>query len=332
MKPDRAATRSWRQLLTIAGTASLMLQPIEWAGIRAAPDRSKTPPEERAVQYLAAEVPRWVRENKCFSCHNNGDAARALYVARRMGYAVPDHALSDTSGFLSDPGQWDRNGPEGLFSDKRLARIQFAATLVSAHRAGVVADRTAVSRAAGLVAEIQGPDGSWSIDTAEPIGSPATYGRSLATALTRETLQSVDAEWFRSSIDRAGSWLRKLPVRNTLDAAAVLLSADDSPAWSAQQQQALSLLGRGQSDDGGWGPYVASPSEPFDTAVALLALVRWREQSEVPAMMRRGRAYLLATQLADGSWPETTRPAGAESYAQRLSTAGWAAQALLATK
>ncbi len=48
-------------------------------------------------------------------------------------------------------------------------------------------------------------------------------------------------------------------------------------------------------------------------------------------MARRGRAFLIAEQRADGSWPETTRPTGGESYAQRISTAGWAAMALLLT-
>ena len=46
----------------------------------------------------------------------------------------------------------------------------------------------------------------------------------------------------------------------------------------------------------------------------------------------RGRAYLLAQQIDDGSWPETTRPANQESYAQRISTTGWALLALLATE
>jgi len=60
-------------------------------------------------------------------------------------------------------------------------------------------------------------------------------------------------------------------------------------------------------------------------AEALLA------QADLGAMRQRGRAYLVAAQLADGSWPETTRPAGADSYAQRLSTTGWTTLALLAT-
>ena len=38
--------------------------------------------EAHAIGFLAAEVPKWKRDNGCYSCHNNGDAARALCAAR----------------------------------------------------------------------------------------------------------------------------------------------------------------------------------------------------------------------------------------------------------
>ena len=41
-------------------------------------------PEGKALAYLAIEVPRWSSEHKCFSCHNNGDGARALYLAIKL--------------------------------------------------------------------------------------------------------------------------------------------------------------------------------------------------------------------------------------------------------
>ena len=50
------------------------------------------------------------------------------------------------------------------------------------------------------------------------------------------------------------------------------------------------------------------------------------------AAIARGRQFLIDRQLPDGSWPETTRPSGQESYAQRISTAGWATLALLEKK
>jgi hypothetical protein len=64
--------------------------------------------------------------------------------------------------------------------------------------------------------------------------------------------------------------------------------------------------------------------------VVLLALLQFKDQDQIKPLLARGRAYLIAEQFPDGSWPETTRPARGESYAQRLSTAGWATMALLA--
>src|SRR4051812_20412509 len=96
--------------------------------------------EGRALAYLAREVPRWSAENKCYSCHNNGDAARALYVAVRLARRVPDPALADTTRWLAHPERWDNNGGEGAASDKKLARIQFAAALVAALDAGRLED------------------------------------------------------------------------------------------------------------------------------------------------------------------------------------------------
>ncbi len=87
-------------------------------------------PESRAIAYLADEVSLWSRENHCFSCHNNGDGARVLYTARRLSYAVPEESLAETTQWLARPLEWDNNRGEPGFSDKRLARIQFAASLV----------------------------------------------------------------------------------------------------------------------------------------------------------------------------------------------------------
>src|SRR5262245_46148302 len=125
---------------------------------------SATTAEHRALAYLAREVPRWSTENKCYSCHNNGDAARALYVGKRLGYDVAPKALNDTSHWLARPQGWDRNGGETGISDKRLARIQFAAALREAMAAGLVRDRRPLREAAQLVAADQDKDGSWQVD------------------------------------------------------------------------------------------------------------------------------------------------------------------------
>jgi hypothetical protein len=318
---------------------ALAAAPARAGGPRPGPD-ARTP-EARALAYLAREVPRWSRENHCYSCHNNGDAARALYEALRSGVdpPVPAAALADTTRWLTRPEGWDRNGGEGPFSDKRLARVQFASALSAAVAAGAVADRGPLDRAAGRLADDQAADGSWPVegDAVAP-GSPAGYGRALATFVAREVLRAADPGRHRGAVERADRWLLARPTASVMDASIALLTlsapgrAADTPATADLRRRALARLRAGQSDDGGWGPYVDAPPEPFDTALALLALAGLDPEAEARPMVARGRAFLAATQRDDGSWPETTRPAGAESYAERLSTAGWATRALLATR
>jgi hypothetical protein len=310
------------------------------ASLPAAPDGPPPPkppaestPEARALAYLVEEVPRWSKENNCFSCHNNGDGARALYAAVRLGHKVPAKALEDTSRWLGKPERWDHNGGEGPFSDKLLARIQFGAALVEAVDAGLVKDREALGRAAELVAASQQKDGSWQVDAESAVGSPGTYGPALATHFARRLLKRGDAKKYRDAVEKAGAYLRGRPVKTVLDAAVALLELEGSEEKEAaeRRRECLALLGTAQAKEGGWGPYPKSAPEPFDTALVVLALSRCGDAKEVKEMLRRGRAFLVETQERDGSWRETTRPAGRESYPQRLSTAGWATLALLAT-
>jgi hypothetical protein len=291
-----------------------------------------TSAEQHALDYLSREVPAWSVKNKCFSCHNNGDGARALYTALRLGHSVPKKSLADILDWLTHPEQWDKIGDAAGSSDKNLARIQFAAALVDGLDAQVIKNREVLAKVAVLVAENQKLDGSWQVDAPGNVGSPATYGPCLATYLARRTLQKADAKQFKAAIGKANHWFERTSVKNILDAAAVLQALSDisTTEASAQRRHCHDLIRRGESKDGGWGPYVNSPPEPFDTAVVILALSHYHEEAGVKDMIKRGRAFLVKSQQEDGSWPETTRPAGAQSYAQRISTTAWATMALLA--
>lgn len=328
MDVDRNRSIRWAATLTAVVAAICSIACL------AGPPGAEDGPERRALAYLAREVPRWSAENKCFSCHNNGDAARALYRAVRTGEQVPDAALVDTTRWLEHPEGWEHNGGEGAFSDKVLARVQFAAALADAVDAGLSKDRAALDRAAERLVGDQGADGSWRVDAGGAVGSPATYGPSLATAMALRTLRAADPGRFAAAIDRADRWLCAAPVANVLDAGAALMAvgdADDAEA-KAQAGRCLDLIRKAEASRGGWGPFVNAPAEPFDTALVLLALARCGDIPGRSELIRCGREFLIASQLPDGSWPETTRPPDGESYAQRLSTAGWALQALIATR
>lgn len=299
------------------------------------PARGDGPPgeaERRAVAFLAREVPAWSRENHCFSCHNNGDAARALLAATASAEPPNESTLADTLGWLARPEQWDSNAVDPAISDKVLARLQFATALAVAVERGKLRDRAALVRAAERVANDQAADGFWPIGADGALGTPATYGRSLGTALARRTLAAAEAERFARPVARAERWLRERPVENVLDAAAALIGlSPEEPKNQDALRRSFELLRKAQTDRGGWGPFLRSPPEPFDTALAVLALDHWPEKTDAQPFMMRGRAFLVSIQNEDGSWTETTRPPGGESYAQRISTTGWATLALLAT-
>ena len=278
-------------------------------------------PSERGLQYLAREVPKWRAENGCFSCHNNGDGARALYAAKKHM-----QALASTNEWLVRPAEWDKGRSDATNSDKRLARMQFAAALTSAIEAGAVTDRQALNTAAESLIALQSSDGSWEIeDEGEAAGSPVTWGTTLSTYFVRRTLQTADVARFGTAIARAEQWLRSTQPRYTPDAAAVLLAFPQDAGVRARSIERFALT---QTSDGGWGPIRNAPAEAFDTALVLLALSAADPGSKLIA---GGREFLVRTQQASGGWPETTRPPGSQSYAQHISTTAWATMALLAT-
>jgi hypothetical protein len=250
-------------------------------------------PETRAVDFLAREVPRWRVENGCFSCHNNGDAARALFAAGRTDPGTLD--------FLRHPERWKRNDPAEEFGDPGLAALQFAFALEASGERG-----EALRRAAALIR--REPDGSVAPDTGGMPGSPLTYGRTLATVAARRVLAGAGED-----VAATDAWLKARRPATPLDAGALLTLGP--------RADCVDLLRKTQLADGSW------EGEVFDTAIALLGLAGTEEVE----MIRRGRDFLLRSQHRDGGWPETTRPSGARSYAHRVSTSAWAALALLRT-
>jgi hypothetical protein len=293
----------------------------------------------RSLEFLMGEMESWPRENGCYSCHNNGDAARVVYRAMLRKELPVRPTASDS--WLLDPERWqlpEEPGPEG---DQRLANLQFAlaAKELAAVARDATNDRDERKRIESVAAETVRlarlglhRDEHWPADPTSQLGSPITYGPRLGTALVRQLLEPEESAPRRSAWRRTGDWLVAGDARSTLDAAARILglTADERRRHAAAMAESRKLLFDWQQNSGGWGPYPESRPEIFDTAVAILALAELGDEESGRRAMR-GRQYLIDRQWGDGSWTETTRPSGRESYAQRISTTAWAALALLET-
>ena len=172
-----------------SGVTLLAFLILSWCGHRCSHlGRNRRPAEARAVAYLAGEVPAWRRDHPCYSCHNNGDAARALVAAwqpaRRCSRGPRRHAAAGSrTGAMGDATAAAKAAPttsawrasSSRTRRRRLTRRRWCR-------------KTAVDAAAAIVAADQQPDGSWRLDSSDSIGSPATYGTALATVFARRTL------------------------------------------------------------------------------------------------------------------------------------------------
>ena len=101
MRTPRVFRTGRRFLVTIIGHGCWSGRRRGAGGRRSNLDDS---PEQLAVTFLSFEVPRWPVENGCYSCHNNGDAARALYTAVGMAMPVELQALRDTTDWVQRAG------------------------------------------------------------------------------------------------------------------------------------------------------------------------------------------------------------------------------------
>lgn len=284
----------------------------------------------KGVAFLRASLEKW----------RSGDAIRALLEAAARGYDVGT-SLDATLSFLKTPATWDQDKTPSGFGDKRLARVQLASALAVAERHGKAAS-TDLEAAAKLLVADQAADGSWTLDQPQSPGSPATYGPILATWSARTSLIASGMQPDNFTIVQADRWLRGLTVENVFDASSLLLALDLTGDVMADglRRTALGMVRSGQAPNGGWGPDATTPPQVFDTALAVLALSALNVEpriarstyrpEELLEAIAKGKAFIESQQRPDGSWPETTRPAGQDSYAQRISTTGWALLALLA--
>jgi squalene cyclase len=102
---------------------------------------------------------------------------------------------------------------------------------------------------------------------------------------------------------------------------------------------AARALQQGQRADGGWSQREAAGSDAYATGTALVALHQAGGLGTAASAYRRGLAYLLASQLDDGSWRVRTRSRPFQAYYESgyphgkdqfisVTAAGWATTAL----
>jgi N-acyl-D-amino-acid deacylase len=258
---------------------------------------------EKAIPQLQPIGPVFNKHTGCISCHNESLPAIAVKLAGARGVsfdatlaAHPSQATLDfwkrgrenlMLGLEGGIGGFMENTPYGLWA---LAEE------------GVPANTTTDAVVYRLL-ELQQPDGSWTeLDFRAPLGgvSPIKF-----TALV---IRGVDAyaapvlkQEAKARIAKAREYLMKTTPEDTQDEAFRLLGLVWSGAPAADVARQSRRLKALQKVDGGWAQLPAMNSDAYSTGQAIYAL-RFAGESNPDSVHRKAIAYLLRTQLEDGTW------------------------------
>jgi ankyrin repeat protein len=259
---------------------------------------------EKAIPQLQPIGPIFNKHTGCISCHNESLPAIAVKLARARGVAVDENLAAHPSQATLDFWKRAREnlmlGQEGGIGGGFMENTPYG--LWALAEEGVPGNVTTDAVVYRLL-ELQRPDGSWTeLDFRMPLGgiSPIKF-----TALT---IRGIDAyappalkQEAKTRIAKAREYLRKTTPEDTQDEAFRLLGLVWSHAPAAELASQSRRLKALQRADGGWGQLPTMNSEAYSTGQAIYAL-RVAGESNSDSVHRKGIAYLLRTQLDDGTW------------------------------
>lgn len=257
---------------------------------------------ERAVSLLQRSGSRFVRDSGCTSCHHQALPQMAVGMARKRGFSVDDAISKEQVNAVTRMFEPYRElmlqGTERM-PDPTIS-VSYALMGLSAE--GYKPD--ALTKAmAHLLSTQQRSDGSF---RALPVRPPLESNDFTATALCIRSLQLYDDDP-DASVARARVWLEAAQPVGNEDRTMQLLGLTWAKAGPDVLHKAASALLKQQRPDGGWAQLPDLETDAYATGQALVALASSGQIEVTDPAYKRGVAYLLRTQLADGSWHVRTR-------------------------
>lgn len=239
---------------------------------------------------------------KCISCHNQLLPLMAVSLAKQKGVPHNRQALGQMLKMETDVVT-DAQGAvwaEPTFSPDPAP---FPGYLLWGVASESVEAKFSIDAAVHFVAIYQADDGSWAQPFPRP---PITDSEISVTALAVRVLTLYPLPGRKGEmeerVDRARKWLRNAEPRNTQDFAYKLLGL----CWAGERADALQPFAEHlvdhQRPDGGWAQLPKLKSDAYATGQALYALHEAGGFTQADKAYRHGLAYLMRTQLDDGSW------------------------------
>jgi hypothetical protein len=237
----------------------------------------------------------------------------------RARRGVPIDATLASHPTQATLAQWRLQEEQLLSGATRGVTFGFIANstygLLALAEAGIAAT-PAVDAVVLRLAAFQDAAGGWypgHADTRPPLdGSPITRAALAIRAMSVYAPPGRRAE-MRARIARARRFVAAAAPVDTHDEVfkllALIWSGAPRPDVVRQRDRLLAL----QRQDGGWGQWPGMAPDAFATGQALYAL-QASGLRPAAASYQKGAAYLLRTQLADGTWFVRSRAIGFQRY------------------
>ena len=272
---------------------------------------------EKALPVLWKGVEGHSAKKTCFTCHNHAVPLLAITTADARGFPADAKKLAEQVAFISDhfDGMKDRlekgNGPGpgpvgGGVDNTGYALLAFD-TLV-------VKPNTTTTAVAHYTLGAESARGFWPARGNRP---PSEASDITTTALALRGLAKYTPDGKTDAVTKrvkaSREWLLNAKPRDTEDRVFRLLGLHTSGSTADELSAAAKELLATQEPDGGWAQTDRRFSDAYATGSALFALHTAGGLKTTDPAYTRGLAYLLGTQLDNGSWHVRTRSRGSRS-------------------
>ena len=262
---------------------------------------------ERALPALERSAKAFVANRSCVSCHHNILPILTFRLAAGRGFTIDRATLASverktfrelTNARAFDEAVQGANVSDPTPNDSWL--------LIAAHEAGLAPNLTNAVYARRIASWQH--DGHWTTSDFRPPHSSSLF---TATATAVRAIREYFPDEMRAARDetlaRARTWLAASAPASTEDAAFRLLGL----VWAEAARDDVAAAARDlitlQKPGGGWAQLSEGyAADAYSTGEALYAL---HEAGTPPdsAAWRKGIAFLLSAQAADGTWHVRTR-------------------------
>lgn len=293
---------------------------------------------ERALPLLLKGAQGHTKKRTCFACHNQALPLLAFKTAGAHGFPVRTDDVHQQTKFIAS--FLDKNADNFRKGKGTGGQADSAGYALLALAAGGWKPDATTEAVVEYLLQRDAELGRWKTVSKRPPSEASEFTVNyLALHGVRSYGSAAQKERIDARIKSALAWLLKTKPQDTEDRVFRLRALKEAGADAKALRTAADELKTTQRKDGGWSQLDNLESDAYATGSALVAL---HEAGGLPVsdpVYQRGVAFLLKTQLPDGSWLVKSRSRPFQTYYESgfpheknqfisIAASGWAAAAL----